>query len=265
MLRKIRQLGLVIVLGWGLIGIGALASPSVPPCDRQNGETITEPCARWRSVMAAERQTVASEQSRTISIAAALLSVVSALGLIFAFRQTERSISLAHPPRLLLTLIQMWPESEEGVDPILRPGMILRIKAHLVNAGRDKAIIYRHPDPKDTNHLLMAWLGRQLPLNRPYDAKGVRAQGVRLRQFRDRRSHYPQGDRIEIKSGGHAHWEFTYTIPADFKRGMQLYLMGYVRYSTKHGATRMLSFCRRYNQADKCFVPVDLISYELEE
>ncbi len=160
-------------------------------------------------------------------------------------------IQLDHPPKL--KIINIWmniKNASPDANIILKPGLNLVGDIPLLNVGDNTATITEM-------WCAVEWRHGPLPMYRsffdPNDPRKCGKFGYNSINL---------SDRNKILPGSGAEWPFTTVVPSEFSNGMELYIVGAVRFKDEHVSNRFMTFARRYDQRKGRFVLVGDPNYE---
>jgi hypothetical protein len=171
----------------------------------------------------------------------------------------RRQITLAHPPKLLVTNVAISPRGGPLGQPVtFSPGDEIEGTAWVVNAGSDDAIISEWT-------CVTYWGQEPLPMYRPYHLDygwRTRDSGP-LEVFKKNADGTPTYEKTrKLSNGQFARWELTATVPSNAD-DEDLFIMGYLIHHDSLEVRHATLFARRYDRKLRRFVAIkDNLDYE---
>jgi hypothetical protein len=163
---------------------------------------------------------------------------------------THDQLTLAHPPRLIVTNFVIWQKNHpHHAPPLMRAGEEIEGYVWIASDGRDTATIVE-------TLCRPFWIKGLLPMYRPYN--DMVHSDIPI----------PETNRnpTVFKPGDLAYWPISTTVPEDYSDNMSLYILGLVFYRDRLNTRRGMVFARKYDITERRFVrATDNPDYESEE
>ena len=165
----------------------------------------------------------------------------------------RNQLTLAYPPKLLVTNVAIWPATGKPGDPVnLLPKAAIKGKAWLVNVGAESTALGKENPPFDSAPICVTFWGvGPLPMVRPYDAPTPNTKPCDFLQLGD-------GQRITVlRPGEFGYWTFEAVAPDNYTPAMNFYVLGYVIHHDQLGVRHLTLFARRYDPSERRFKAVE--------